>query len=327
MNQQQTETLLRFTGDWPTLPVFALSFFSFWVTHVNSMSHVHGAHLDSRTGIATFINGPAFDERCREDSSRLSRQRASAIQQAAAANDFRGTTRADVSWADYCERAAELGAPTIQLANLGIALNERGQWTSELLEPLIGGAEALPFLDARQGVVYKLFDMRASGGIGKKLFAWKNQMNRWEVGFCDASIHETMEKLIVLHEAHGLPTEVMGLADSGFHLVVKQPLAFHVEIGMKERAQAAGRMGARFLNTAAIRGELRIFWHDGKAWMLGDLHIKNIMQDAAGDMRVMDALIGSVPDEMRRDIPEVAQAILDASTGGRDDSTQLELFS
>ena len=59
----------------------------------------------------------------------------------------------------------------------------------------------------------------------------------------------------------------------------------------------------------AVRGELRIFWHDSRAWLLGDLHRGNIMEGADNESTIIDALIGSIPRPFVQQFNEVAAAI------------------
>ena len=120
---------------------------------------------------------------------------------------------------------------------------------------------------------------------------------------------ETIEKLCVLHEAGAHPTEIIGLSDAGDHLIVKQPQATVIEVGMKQRAESCGKLSTVLMPSIAIRGELRIFWHDSRAWLLGDLHRGNIMGDADNESTIIDALIGSIPRPFVQQFNEVAAAI------------------
>ncbi|MCX6972188.1 MAG: hypothetical protein NTV93_18835 [Verrucomicrobia bacterium] len=54
---------------------------------------------------------------------------------------------------------------------------------------------------------------------------------------------------------------------------------------------------------------IRVFWAQGKAWLLGDLHGLNIMRDSSGQTRVMDALMLEVPGRMIDENPVVAKAV------------------
>jgi hypothetical protein len=74
-----------------------------------------------------------------------------------------------------------------------------------------------------------------------------------------------------------------------------------------------------------IRGsDLRVFWLNGRAWLLGDLHRGNIMRDADGNPTVIDALIGSIPLSALEHQPVLSKAIRDARAfrEGRELSSQ-----
>jgi hypothetical protein len=99
------------------------------------------------------------------------------------------------------------------------SLNQR------FLRQLPSGAEAAPFADLEHEVVYKLFDLRSGGNLGKKIALEPEPDGSFELHVRDAVLFETIEKIAVLHEAGALPTEIVGLADTGDYLIAKQPLA------------------------------------------------------------------------------------------------------
>ncbi len=181
---------------------------------------------------------------------------------------------------------------------------------------LPGGAEAEIVLhDESGGVVYKFFDLRFDHEqpyIGKKMVAVFGESG-WEVEQQNADLFETIEKLAVLHEVGALPTEIVAIADTQEHLLVKQPFAHTIEVTGEARAKASSAVNSVLVaSSSGLRGQLRVFWHEGKAWFLDDLHHKNIMEDADGNPSIIDALIGVVPDRMIEHIPELKQAIYDA---------------
>jgi aminoglycoside phosphotransferase (APT) family kinase protein len=72
---------------------------------------------------------------------------------------------------------------------------------------------------------------------------------------------------------------------------------------------------------------IRVFWAADQAWLLGDLHAKNIMRDAQGQIRVIDALMLAVPRAMM-DCEQLATAVAAArmKAAGADDASQEMLF-
>jgi len=170
----------------------------------------------------------------------------------------------------------------------------------------------MPFADVARGLVYKLYDLRGDGSLGKKLVFRRDPEGGWEPGLAEATIYETIEKLAVLHEAGGLPTEVLGLDDSGTFLLAKQPLAFPFgDDLMKSRVEAALAMKAVLVSAPRMH-EFRVFWCGEKAWGLGDLHRGNIMRDAGGAAVVIDALLAEIPAQVVRDCPGLARALATA---------------
>lgn len=267
---------------------------------------------DPYTGIPGFIHGGTVSAGERTAGSALNRRRAAAIQ-LVLAPDVGGEPLSADGWAAAVARAAGAhGVPLIPLAKLGISQDDDGLWQSDFLRPLKSGAEAMPFADMARGIVYKLYDLRGDGSLGKKLVFRRDPEGEWEPGLADASIYETIEKLAVLHEAGGLPTEIMGLDDSGSLLLAKQPLAFpYGDDLMTSRVEAALAMNA-VLVAAPRMHEFRVFWCADKAWGLGDLHSGNIMRDAAGAAVVIDALLAEIPRPVMQDCPGLGRSLTTA---------------
>jgi hypothetical protein len=186
----------------------------------------------------------------------------------------------------------------------------------------------MPFADMARGIVYKLYDLRGDGSLGKKLVFRRDPAGDWEPGLADATIYETVEKLAVLHEAGGLATEIMGLDDSGSILLAKQPLAFlYGDDLMKSRVEAALAMNAVLVNAPRMH-EFRVFWCGEKAWGLGDLHSGNIMRDATGAAAVIDALLAEIPRAVTQDCPGLARALATARRRADGDySEEPDLFT
>jgi hypothetical protein len=56
-------------------------------------------------------------------------------------------------------------------------------------------------------VVYKLFDLRADGSLGKMIALIEPESDRFEIQLLSARLIDTLEKLSVLNEAGGHPAE------------------------------------------------------------------------------------------------------------------------
>jgi len=129
----------------------------------------------------------------------------------------------------------------------------------------------------------------------------------------DAVLFETMEKLAVLHEAGAHPTEIIGLADSGDYLIVKQPMAQPHGPDLDEASPYRRCCDEGLASAGGVRGgDLRVFWVAGKAWLLGDLHRGNVMRDEDGVPTIIDALIGQVPTSALGSLPALSKAVQEA---------------
>ena len=267
---------------------------------------------DPLTGRPSFIHGPRSPAGAREAGSRLNRQRASGI--AAATQDYAPwqPPEADGWFATAARKAAELDVPLISLAALGIGFDDEDNLTSEVLRPLTGGAEAKPFADDARGVVYKLFDLRETGALGKRIVLEFSGLFDADLRTLDANLFETLEKLAVLHEAGAHPTEIVGLAETGDYLIVKQPLAQPHGPDLDDDRRIAVEAMKGLPVRGGLRGDVRVFWVSGKAWLLGDLHRGNIMRDADGRPTVIDALLGTIPDAAVNAVAQLSKAVREA---------------
>ncbi|MDB4538008.1 hypothetical protein N9230_05295 [Akkermansiaceae bacterium] len=161
--------------------------------------------------------------------------------------------------------------------------------------------EASPFADYNSGVVYKLFDLRFNGGLGKKLELTKlPDDQRYDLVNTDADVIHTVQKLSALHEAGGHPTEIVGYADSGDILIVKQPMASPYQDFSSDLKSAADRIHAIFPGQANFGRSCAIFHALDRPWLLADLHKGNIMRDSDSKPTIIDALIGNIPPILRK---------------------------
>ncbi|MBE7498095.1 MAG: hypothetical protein HS117_24405 [Verrucomicrobiaceae bacterium] len=166
---------------------------------------------------------------------------------------------------------------------------------SSVLLPLKAGAEACPFADPQWNVVYKLFPLFRTGGLGKtfELEALEDG-GGYDMFTQDATLLQTIEKLMVLHDAGACPTEIVGIDSMFDYLVVKQPLAFpHQELAADRNA------AVRTVHAVPCRERFKratwILWEHGCAWIMSDLHQGNIMRDFQGCPTIIDALLAPLP--------------------------------
>lgn len=195
--------------------------------------------------------------------------------------------------------------------------------TSSFLVPLKTGAEACPFADLATGVVYKLFPLHINGGLGK---TFEIEADAEQAGIImdvrDAVLSETIEKLMVMHDAGAHPTELVGLDDQGDYLIAKQPLAEAYgdldnlrDITLAQidsvRPQAVERMLA-VPCCAGFKRPVWVLWCDDRAWAMSDLHPGNVMQDANGMPCIIDALLAPLPPKLISANRLLSEAVADA---------------
>ncbi|MBL9181449.1 MAG: hypothetical protein JNN17_04865 [Verrucomicrobiaceae bacterium] len=194
---------------------------------------------------------------------------------------------------------------------------------SDVLAPLKTGAEASPFADFAGGVVYKLFPLHINGGLGKT-FEIERDLEREGIIMTvrDAVLHETIEKLTVMHEAGAHPTELVGIDDQGEYLIAKQPLAqpygdfdnlrdLTVALIDRMRPEAVARMQAVPCRSSFKR-PVWVLWCDDQPWIMSDLHPGNVMKDASGRPCIIDALLTPLPAELARVDRMIFEAVEDA---------------
>jgi hypothetical protein len=223
-------------------------------------------------------------------------------------------------------RALQREVPLVPLTVFGFQRDEEGGLTSGALDKLVSGAEAEPYMDSEARVVYKLFFLLPTGTLGKKLDFSTNGEGEFELTYRAARLEETVEKIRVLHDAGGHPTEIVGLSESGDYLIVKQPLAafqpyskgissFPTEdLFIHDRLRACEALKAIPCVCPGFRQTIAVIWLDGAAWLIGDLHERNIMRDSLGAPTVIDALIGPVTAAAHNALPRLADTVSRAKT-------------
>ena len=159
--------------------------------------------------------------------------------------------------------------------------------------------KATPFLDLENKVVYKLFDLRKSGSLGKKVVLLASSTGQIEIQNRDATLRDTLEKISVLHGSGAHSTEVVGLEESGHYLIAKQPLADPLLDFESDRKKALTAMKAVQFSFSGLRHFGAVVWILDRAWLVADLHDRNIMRDAEGKPTVIDALTGNGATKLR----------------------------
>lgn len=272
---------------------------------------------DVRTGLPTAIDGQGACDEQRTACASLNRKRARSIL-AAAQQDAPGeSVSADVWDADFERRAKAGGVPLVPVELLGVSHTELGfTFPNEpSIEMLPSGAEAAPFLDKDRKIVYKLFDLRDNGSMGKKI-RLESDDDRFQICTEDARLTDTLEKLELLNAVGAHPTEIVGLSDDAHYLIVKQPMADHIssESFSSDRDRALRDIHGVVFGFPNFRsnGTAAAIWGLNAPWLLGDLHERNIMRNNHGEPTIIDALVGRIDSSVLRQIRNLAIAVNDA---------------
>lgn len=226
----------------------------------------------------------------------------------------------DVWDANFARRCAEWDVPLISLEKLGIFSDRDGYLESKELMALTSGAEARPYHDLKQGVVYKLFDLRENGSLGMKCEITRisdeegpeiPEENRYRVGKVEANLRDTLIKLALLNEVGAHPTEIVGLSDEADFLVVKQPFASPAKDPEgKDLHEAIAQTKAVKPRSLRLNGVF--LWFQGDSYIMADLHKNNIMIDHDGFPTIIDALVGRIPPLLIDRLPAFHAAVDDA---------------
>lgn len=178
-----------------------------------------------------------------------------------------------------------------------------------MLKRLPEGKEATAWLDEETQCVYKLFDLRSEGQLGQKITFDAEDERECSITYVDATLFDTVDKVSLLHEAGGCPTEIVGLGDAGDYLIVKQPFCkMFAQGGFAADRDAAARMMKAVMPRASYKLPLWIFWSRDAAWCLGDLHEGNIRRTWNDVPTVIDALTGPVPSSILKQAPSLQRA-------------------
>lgn len=268
--------------------------------------------IDFRTGYPTAISGDAVSEEIRATCSALNAGRTRGIKEAARFTPSGQQISVDV-WSTSFERvASQWKVPLVSLERMGIDCDEDGILSSDTLIALPSGAEASPYLDAEEKVVYKLFDLRIDGSLGKKVAFEENYEGQIELELKDAVLTDTIDKLSVLNDTGAHLTEVVGLSDDGCYLIAKQPLAYAMNSFIEDRDVSLKLIRAVVPKGGHYRSTVAIIWLNEEAWIISDLHDRNIMIDSNGKPTIIDALIGGIPPQAIRSCYFLDMAISDA---------------
>ncbi len=169
-----------------------------------------------------------------------------------------------------------------------------------------GGVEAWAFAAEDDWSVYKFYLPREEKTIGS-VFGFR--------AGDEAALHATarlgnyrglLEKLLLIHALGGMATEIVAVTPEGI-VVAKQALGDPLAQGddMSQRLPGALiEIPSRFLR--ANRDHPRLLFLGGRAWLVADLHARNFVRTADGELRVIDLVAAPWPVEMAARHPLMA---------------------
>ncbi|WP_221031231.1 hypothetical protein [Actomonas aquatica] len=206
---------------------------------------------------------------------------------------------ADPLWSELDEAARAFRAtfPLIELEDFGFPADVEdllGE-CSPRLRPISSGVEATAF-EAEDQSIYKFFMPRDDGHIGGSFEFYRSDDVALQAEAADGTYQAMLEKFDLILRLGGMPTEVVGVTKREGVLVTKQTLGGLLGEGADTSGvQPAGLIAwpSRFLR--AHRDHPRLYFVDGAPWLVADLHSKNLVKAADGQLRAIDLLAAPLP--------------------------------
>lgn len=166
------------------------------------------------------------------------------------------------------------------------------------LRPISSGVEATAF-EAEDHSIYKFFMPRESGRIGGTFEFRRGEEVALLADAADGSYRAMLEKFDLIVRLDGMPTEVIGVTKAEGVLITKQTLGSLLSEGADTsgvQPAALIPIPSRFLR--AHRDHPRLYFVEGKPWLVADLHSKNLVRAVDGTLRAIDLLAAPLPEEL-----------------------------
>ncbi len=206
---------------------------------------------------------------------------------------------ADPLWGelDAAARAFRETFPLIELEDFGFPpdVEDLLGECSPRLRPISSGVEATAF-EAEDQSIYKFFMPREDGHIGGTFEFFREDDVALHAEAADGTYQAMLEKFDLILRLGGMPTEVIGVTKREGVLVTKQTLGGLLSEGADTSGvQPAGLIAwpSRFLR--AHRDHPRLYFVDDHPWLVADLHSKNLVRAADGQLRAIDLLAAPLP--------------------------------
>ncbi|MBC8009923.1 MAG: hypothetical protein H7067_07485, partial [Burkholderiales bacterium] len=206
---------------------------------------------------------------------------------------------ADPLWHELHEAARDFREllPLVSLADFGFP-EDAGDILAECpphLRPVSSGVEATAFESADHSI-YKFFMPRADGRIGGTFAFRRGDDIALLADAADGTYRAMLEKFDVILRLDGMPIEVVGVTREEGVLITKQTLG---EL-LPEGADTSGVQPAPLIPIPsrllrAHRDHPRLVFVEGAPWLVADLHSKNLVRAADGELRAIDLLAAPLP--------------------------------
>jgi len=207
---------------------------------------------------------------------------------------------ADALWGELAAAVEALRAclPVVPLEAFGFPADTDDPLGdgSPRLRRIGSGVEASAF-EAEDGSIYKFFLPRReeAGRIGGSFTFRRGEESALVADASLGRYRDLFEKLLLILALDGMPTEVVGVTPEGV-IIAKQTRGER----LPEATDTSGLqppalipIPARFLR--AHRDHPRLFFFQDRAWLVADLHARNLVRAADGALRAIDLLAAPLP--------------------------------
>ena len=209
---------------------------------------------------------------------------------------------ADELWGELDAAAAAFRQtlPLVDLEDFGFPdeVEDLLSECSPRLRPVSSGVEATAF-EAEDHSIYKFFMPREDGHIGGTFSFRRTEDVALLAEASDGTYQAMLEKFDLVMRLGGMPIEVIGVTKREGVLITKQTLGERLAEGADtSRVQPAALipLASRFLR--AHRDHPRLFFVGETPWLVADLHAKNLVRAADGELRAIDLLAAPLPERL-----------------------------
>jgi hypothetical protein len=285
---------------------------------------------DAFTGQPSRIAGPVLPDAAGraalQDDHRRRLEALARLGAAAAQCDLRADTDRDLfllaedevslleatgpEWAEFgtAIRAFRALTPLRDLADFGFSAAAENplEEANDRLHRIGGGVEAWAYVAPADRSVYKFYQPREGKTIGSEFAFLPGGESLLQASARLGDYRALLEKLLLIQVLGGMPTEVLGVTPEGI-LVAKQSYGEVLPQGEDMSARlppALIEIPSRFLR--ADRDHPRLLFEAGQPYLVADLHARNFVRGADGDLHLIDLVAVPWPEDPARPDPLLA---------------------